>query len=230
MFSLLSNVRIFVVSSFKTIFILQGKLEEEHAISKKRAGLQGLPWKDFSRGGFSLGKEDSLMAKISGKQGDKSEPVRKSKRVPKRRVLDEEFGEDDEDDEIRYLEKLKSKVTAGYKEDDEESSKKLRKLSSMENIGSSRLAKDGKKSRSDRALEDTDYEEEGLLSDGELECNKKKQKKESVDLLMDGKKEMTLTTRQRALQSSKDGSTSAPGGSLIEFPNGLPPAPSRSED
>uniref|UniRef100_A0A7N2N3J4 INO80 complex subunit B-like conserved region domain-containing protein n=1 Tax=Quercus lobata TaxID=97700 RepID=A0A7N2N3J4_QUELO len=43
---------------------------------------------------------------------------------------------------------------------------------------------------------------------------------------MDNKREMTLTTRQWALQSSKD---SAPGTSVIEFPNGLPPAPSRKQ-
>lgn len=179
------------------------------------------------------------MGKISGKntsskQADKSEPVRKSKRVPKRRVLDGEFGDDDDaDDEIRYLEKLKiSKVSAVYR-DEEELSKKHRKLSSvsnMDNTASTRSGKDGKKrSRSDKMLEDTDYEgEEESGSDGELEDKKKKrQRKESVDVLMDTKREMTLTTRQRALQSSKDTSTS--NASLIEFPNGLPPAPPRSE-
>ncbi|KAK7840674.1 hypothetical protein CFP56_041470 [Quercus suber] len=54
----------------------------------------------------------------------------------------------------------------------------------------------------------------------------KKQKKESVDSLMDNKREMTLIMRQWALQSSKD---SATGTSVIEFPNGLPPAPSRKQ-
>ncbi|KAJ7973068.1 HIT zinc finger,PAPA-1-like conserved region isoform 1 [Quillaja saponaria] len=219
---------------------LQGNSDDNRSPTDKRSCLQGIPWKDFSRGGFDVVKEDSSMAKISGKkasgkQGDKAEPVRKSKRVPKRRVLDGEFGdEDDEDEEIRYLEKLKtSKVSAVYREDDEESSKKHRKLSSvsnMENVGASRPVTDGKKkSRSDSVYEDTDYEEEeGTGSDGELEGKKKKkQKKESVDFLMDGKREMTLTTRQRALQSSKD--ASAPGGSLIEFPNGLPPAPPRKQ-
>lgn len=168
----------------------------------------------------------------SSKQGDKSEPVRKSKRVPKRRVLDGEF-DDDADDEIRYLEKLKtSKVSAVYR-DEEESSRKHRKLSSvsnMDNAASSRSGKDGKKrSRSDRMLEDTDYEDEVESgSAGEQEDKKKKkQRKESVDVLMDTKREMTLTTRQRALQSGKDASAS--NASLIEFPNGLPPAPPRSE-
>ncbi|KAL5859252.1 hypothetical protein ACOSQ4_000548 [Xanthoceras sorbifolium] len=213
--------------------------DDGHTPVDKRGGLQGIPWKDFSRGGFGFGKEDSVMGKgsgknSSGKQGDQSGPVRKSKRVPKRRVLDGEF-DDDEDDEIRYLEKLKSsKVTAGYKEADEESGMKQRKFSrvcNLENVGTSKSGIDGKKrSRPDRVSEDTDYEEdEDPASDGEVEGNqKKRQKKESVDSLMDNKREMTLTTRQRALQSSKDAS-SAPSSSLIEFPNGLPPAPSRKK-
>ncbi|PNY09590.1 INO80 complex subunit B [Trifolium pratense] len=217
----------------------QSNSDENISPSDKKRSLKGLPWKDFSRGGFGLGKEESSMGKISGKntsskQGDKSEPVRKSKRVPKRRVLDGEFGDDDDaDDEIRYLEKLKtSKVSAVYR-DEEEFSKKHRKLSSvsnMENAASSRSGKDGKKrSRSDRLLEDTDYEDdEESRSDGELDDKKKKkQRKESVDVLMDTKREMTLTTRQRALQSGKDASAS--NASLIEFPNGLPPAPPRKQ-
>ncbi|XP_022757862.1 uncharacterized protein LOC111304996 [Durio zibethinus] len=219
---------------------LQGSTDDGHSSPDKRSGLQGVPWKDFSKGGFSFGKEDSLMGKISGKnisgkQGDEAGAVRKSKRVPKRRVLDGEFGEDDEDDEIRYLEKLKtSKISPAYKEVDDESGKKQKKLSrvsNLDNLGTSRSSKDEKrKHRSDRVSEDTDYEEEDeLVSDSELEGKKKKkQKKESIDALMENKREMTLTTRQRALQSIKDAS-SAPVSSLIEFPNGLPPAPSRKQ-
>lgn len=214
---------------------MQGNSDDDHSSIDKRSRLQGIPWKDFSRGGYSLGREECLMGKLSGKstsgkQGDKFEPVRKSKRVPKRRVLDGEFGSE-EDDEIRYLEKLRTSKNTGYKEDDEELSKKHRKLSrvsNVENVGSSRSGKDGKRSKSDIVSEDTDYEEdEESRYDGEFEGKKmKKQKKESVDSLMDNKREMTLTTRQWALQSSKD---SATGTSVIEFPNGLPPAPSRSE-
>jgi len=235
-FSFLLNYRICFYCSHQSV-LLQSNSDENNSPSDKRSGLQGVPWKDFSRGGFGLGKEESLMGKISTKNassklGDKSEPVRKSKRVPKRRVLDGEFGDDDdEDDEIRYLEKLKtSKVSAVYR-DEEELSKKHRKLSNMENAASTRSVKDGKKkSRSDRVYEDTDYEdeEESGGSEGELEDKKKKkQRKESVDVLMDSKREITLTTRQRALQSSKDASASS--ASLIEFPNGLPPAPPRSK-
>ncbi|KAH9786802.1 PAPA-1 domain-containing protein [Citrus sinensis] len=205
----------------------------------KRGGLQGIPWKDFSRGGLGFGKEDFLMEKSSGKNpiarhGGQSGSVRKSKRVPKKRELGGEF-DDEEDDEIRYLEKLKtSKVIGRYKEEDEESGKKLQKfsrVSSLENVGILRSGKDGKKkSRPDIVSEEFDYEEEEEpVSEGEVGGKmQKKQKKESVDSLMDVKREMTLTTRQRALQSSKDASA-APSSSLIEFPNGLPPAPPRKQ-
>ncbi|KAK4273289.1 hypothetical protein QN277_021718 [Acacia crassicarpa] len=234
-----STVKISQTSdSFKPRSKQKGNSDDNHS-SDKRSGLQGVPWKDFAKGGFGFGKEDSVMGKTSGKnasgkQGDRSEPVRKSKRVPKKRVLHGEFSDDnEEDDEIRYLEKLKtSKVSTVYR-DDEEVSKKHRKLSSvsnMENAGSSRPGKDDKiKSRSDRIYEDDDYEEEEETgSDGEHDDRKKKkQRKESVDVLMDSKREITLTTRQRALQSSKDASAS--GSSLIEFPNGLPPAPPRKQ-
>ncbi|KAF1892018.1 hypothetical protein Lal_00036370 [Lupinus albus] len=205
----------------------------------KRSGLQDFPWKDFFRGNFGLAKEESLMGRTpgkntSGKQVNKSEPVRKSKRVPKRRVLDGEFSDDDSvDDEIRYLEKMKTpKVPAAYKAE-EELSRKQRKLSSvsnMENAISSKAHKDDKKrSRSDRVSEDLGVKDEKEVgSDAELEDKiKEKQIKESVDVLMDSKREMTLTTRQQARLSSKDSSGSGAG--LIEFPDGLPPAPPRKQ-
>ncbi|KAJ8440854.1 hypothetical protein Cgig2_000742 [Carnegiea gigantea] len=205
----------------------------------RRHGLQGIPWKDFSRGGFSLGREESSVGKgnaknHSGRQGDKSDSVRKSKRVPKKRAIDT-FDDDDVDDEIRYLEKLKNaRLAAGIRDDDEESSRKHRRLSkfsgnSPENLEgslSSRSSKDGKK-RS--PSEDTDYEEEEeLLSDGEQESRKKKKaRKDPVDSLVEPKREMTLTTRQRALQSGRD--ASSPCGNGVEFPNGLPPAPPKKQ-
>lgn len=169
------------------------------------------------------------------KQTEKSDSVRKSKRVPKRRVLDGAFDEDDEDDEIRYLEKLKTSKVAGIRDFEEESAHKHRsiarvskgvKYESVEEVG--RSVKDGKK-RSDKGSEDTDYEEEEeLLSDGEPEGKKKqKQRRDSPDTQTETKREVTLTTRQRALLSSKEASAS--GVSQVEFPNGLPPPPSRSE-
>ncbi|KAF9595064.1 hypothetical protein IFM89_036523 [Coptis chinensis] len=77
-----------------------------------------IQWKDFSGGSFSLRKKGSSKNKmlgdgVAGKKTDKSEPVRKSRRVPKLRVLDEQFDDGDNDEEIRYLEKLRSlKVTS----------------------------------------------------------------------------------------------------------------------
>ncbi|KAE9593777.1 hypothetical protein Lal_00036353 [Lupinus albus] len=188
--------------------------------SDKRSGLQRHPWKDSSRSGFGLEKEELLIGRASGKnidsnRGDKSEAVRKSKRVPKRRVIDEEFGDDD--DEIQYLEKLKTaKVSAEYR-DEQDFSMKHRKLSNMEN----------KRSSSDRVSEDKDNEDEEAGFDGELEDKKWKKQRTSDDISMDSKREMTLTTRQRVLQSSKDASASS--ASFIEFPNGLPPPPSRKQ-
>ncbi|KAF8387636.1 hypothetical protein HHK36_026289 [Tetracentron sinense] len=234
--------------------ILQDNSDDDHSPPPdKGSGLQGVPWKDFSRGGFSLGKVDSSRGKmpeesVSAKRTDKLDPVRKSKRVPKRRVLDGAFDDGDKDEEIRYLEKLKiSKVTvddgAEY-EDNDERSKKHRRISrvsksrmidgkydeDVENFSSSRSDKDGKKKpKSEGVYEDTDVEEEELASDGEPEDTRKKPRKESIDTLMEGKEmTMTLTTRQRALQSGKDASSGS-GASVIEFPNGLPPAPPRKQ-
>ncbi|KAA8543022.1 hypothetical protein F0562_021483 [Nyssa sinensis] len=226
--------------------VLQENSNDDYSLPpNKNRGLQGIPWKDFSIGSFSFGKEDSSMGKMpekttSGKQGENLEPVCKSKRMPKRRVLDTAFGEDDEDDEIRYLEKLKnSKLAAVCKDVDEEPSKRQRSISrvsksgkddeNLEDFGSSRLGKDGKKSRSGRVSVDTDYEDE-LASDCEPEDKKKKKKpwKDFVDSPRESWRETTLTTRQRALLSGKDASSTS-GASLIEFPNGLPPAPPRKQ-
>lgn len=177
--------------------------------------------RDSPKGSFAAGKNDMGKTSSFEKGGDKSDPTRKSKRVPKRRVS-EWFDEDDKDDEIRYLEKLK---TSKYRDFEEDFTKKRSlKLCKYENVGRSR--KDGRK-KSEQGSEDTAYEAEELLSDGEPEGKKKqKQRKESLDSSIDAMRgEMTLTTRQRALLSSKD--SSAPV-SQIEFPNGLPPAPPRS--
>jgi hypothetical protein len=233
--------------------VLQENSDDNRSFtSDKGSSLRGVPWKDFSKYGLNVGKADSSRSRmpeenISTNQAEKYEPIRKSRRISKRRVLDEALGDGDDDDEIRYLEKLKtSKATIDYSvedEDDEEGgSRKQRKISrvlksnvdgrydvNVEGHLSSRSSKEGKKSRSGRVFEDTDYvEEEEGISDGETNTNKKKPKKEFVDFLGDNKKEITVTTRQRALQTGKDVSSSL-GASLIEFPNGLPPPPPRSE-
>ncbi|KAK2968339.1 hypothetical protein RJ640_021728 [Escallonia rubra] len=220
--------------------ILQDNSDEDHSPpTDRKIGLQGVPWKDFSRGGFNLGKEDYQMGKMpeknaSKRQVEKSERVRKSRRVPKRRVLDGEFDED-EDDEIRYLEKLEklksSKVSAGYKDVEEEQCldrvSKGGRYEKLEDFGPSKSAKDGKKSKSERVSGDIDYEaEEQLVSDSEAGGKKKKKpKKDSPDLPTESKRETTLTTRQRALLGKETSSASG----LIEFPNGLPPPAPRKQ-
>lgn len=196
-----------------------------HSLPNKGVGLRGVPWKDFSIG-FNLGK-DSSRGKV--KHEEKSDVVRKSKRIPKRRMVDV-VSDDAEDDEIRYLEKLKTiKVVSGNKDVEQEPSKKSqRAFKNLKDVRSPVSSKDNKNPRSHEVSEDIDYEEEeDPTSDGELEDRKrKKHKKESIQLLMEGKREVTLTTRQRALQLGKDASGAA---STIEFPNGLPAAPPRKQ-
>ncbi|WCJ43059.1 HIT zinc finger PAPA-1-like conserved region [Euphorbia peplus] len=212
--------------------------------SDKGSTLRGVPWKDFSRSGLNVGKADHLRDRVSdenlsSKQIDKDEPVRKSKRVPKRRLLDGVLDDEDEDDdEIRYLEKVKTLRMAAYNvgefEDEEEAKgRKQRKLSRVMKRNIDVLYDDvgghGKKSKSGRSSDDADYfEEDELGSDGEPTTTRKKVRKELVDLMGDSKKEMTVTTRQRALQSGKDVSSNL-GTSVIEFPNGLPPAPPKKQ-
>ncbi|XP_055818040.1 uncharacterized protein LOC129887106 [Solanum dulcamara] len=200
---------------------------------EKKSGLQGIMSRDSPKGSFAAGKGDmgkTPMPNAFEKGGDKSDLTRKSRRVPKRRVS-EWFDEDEKDDEIRYLEKLKTSKISGYKDFEEELTNKrslsrvskVSKYEKDETVGRSR--KDGRK-KSEQGSEDTAYEVEEFLSDGEPEGKKnQKQKKESSDSSIDTMRgEMTLTTRQRALLSSKDSSVSQ-----IEFPNGLPPAPPRKQ-
>ncbi|XAR61420.1 hypothetical protein NMG60_11035114 [Bertholletia excelsa] len=224
--------------------ILQDDSENDNSPSEKKSGVHVTSWKDLSRVSASRAKEDIAMGRKAAKnasatQAEKLEAVRKSKRVPKRRLLDGAFDEEDEDDEIRYLEKLKnSKATAGSKDFEEESSKKQR-ISRVsrnatndeisEDLPLSRSTKDNKKkSLSERGSEDTDFEEEEeeLISDGEAEGKKKKKPRNDALDSSSIETKPALTTRQRALLSSKDASS---GASAIEFPNGLPPAPPRKQ-
>lgn len=189
---------------------------------------QGICWEDFQAGTIthkseadSSGRisEENVPEKLSHGSIPSFEPVRKSKRVPKRRVLDGAF---DEDDEIRYLKRLKTA----------KASLDVRSVAVGAGNGLSRTSKDGKKNAIvDRESEDTDYigeEENELGSDMEILVGRKKKRTESVDSLMDCKREITLTTRQRALQSGKDEAAGV-NTSYIEFPNGLPPAPSKKQ-
>ncbi|KAK8968133.1 hypothetical protein KSP40_PGU008266 [Platanthera guangdongensis] len=197
---------------------------------EKGSGSLGDPWKD---GGANSGMQRDHH------QGVSCEPVRKSRRVPKRRILDGEFEDGEEDDELRYIERLKTSrnsadCTSEKEKDGENGAKKLKLSMITKNSSSyvvdgdydfSRMAKDSrKKSKSGRFSEDSDYvEEDEPVSDDNPE-EKKKLKKLASDLSSDVRLE-PLTTRQRALLPGKDGN----GSSVIEFPDGLPPAPPRKQ-
>ncbi|PPD99622.1 hypothetical protein GOBAR_DD03334 [Gossypium barbadense] len=132
----------------------------------------------MGKGHSSRGKATGVC--VAGNETDRHEPTRKSKRVPKRRVLDV-----DEEDE--------------------------------------RNGGEG------AAFEDRDYvEEDECISDDEPGSKRKKLGRGSVDLFVEGRTESTPTTRNRALQSGKD-LLSGPGAALVEFPDGLPPAPSKKQ-
>nr|XP_016477656.1 PREDICTED: uncharacterized protein LOC107799098 [Nicotiana tabacum] len=189
----------------------QDNSSEDGSPADKKSGSKGISWNDFSGGTFGTSKGD-MGRNVLEKQGDKPHQNRKSKKMPKRLVLD--GLDDDEDDEIRYLEKLKTSKVAGYKDLGEESTKtrslsrvlKVDKYEILDDVGRS-----GKEVEriSDRSSEYTDYEEDSPETPAET------------------KREASLTTRQRALLSSRD--TSATSANQIEFPNGLPPPPPRKQ-
>ncbi|XP_059313301.1 uncharacterized protein LOC132064369 [Lycium ferocissimum] len=218
----------------------------------KAIGLRGIPWKDFGKTGFGIRRVNSSTDQLPGqiahsKQFGKYEAAHKSKFLLKRHLSGETYdedNEDDDDDEIRYLEKLRSsKYSAGYSvyedDDDEIGCRKQRKISKVLSQSSSvygadlsdynslKVVKGIKKSKSERASQDTNYEEE-VVSDTELVPKRKKQLKEFTDISVDDRRKLAVTTRQRALQNGKDISSSA-GLSAIEFPHGLPPAPPKKQ-
>ncbi|KAL9660989.1 hypothetical protein QQ045_025808 [Rhodiola kirilowii] len=174
---------------------------------------KGTPWKDFPRGEFSEGRADSSMGRPAksnpSKKVEKSEPIRKSRRAPNRRVLDLELEDDEVDDEIRFLKKLRNiKSSPGHNEDedDEESSRKRQKYSRVSEISMAT----GKC----REMSENMENEHGHATPP---------KSKEGDILADPKRSTTLTARQRALQSGRGG-PSSPDGNL-EFPNGLQSAP-----
>ncbi|GMJ12275.1 hypothetical protein like AT3G06660 [Hibiscus trionum] len=160
-------------------------------------GVQG---KDLSRSGAGYGKGHSSRGKALGIETDRNEPTRKSKRVPKRRVLDVSINsdDDDEDEEIRYLGRLNaSNGLSNHKDEEDEIN-----------------------GRESAIFEDGDYvEEDECESDDEPESKRKK---------VDGRTESTPSTRNCVLQSGKD-LLSGPGAGLVEFPDGLPPAPPKKQ-
>lgn len=165
----------------------ENQKQENSGAQDMGSGLRGIPWKEFSRSGFFVGKADS---------------VNKSKHVPKKRLLDDNDDDGDEDDddeddaELRYLAKMRMKSFRGDDED-EGGSRKQRKISSVLKMERRKTPRTGRES------ELTDYTVE------------------------DSGREMTVTTRRQALQSSKDITDAT--GSVVEFPHGLPPAPPRKQ-
>ncbi|KAK8548824.1 hypothetical protein V6N13_054406 [Hibiscus sabdariffa] len=169
-------------------------------------GVQG---KDFSRSGSGYGKGHSSRGKAFEIETDRNEPTRKSKRVPKRRVLDVSINsdDDDEDEEIRYLGRLNaSNGLSNHKDEEDEIN-----------------------GREGDIFEDRDYvEEDECQSDDDPGSRRKKLGRGSVDLFADGRTGSTPSTRTFALQSGKE-LLSGPGASLVEFPDGLPPAPPKKQ-
>ncbi|PON64969.1 INO80 complex, subunit Ies [Parasponia andersonii] len=176
--------------------------------------------------GKGFGVTDSVPRREHSSRGIpvNHEFVRKSNRVPKRRVLDVGLNEDDdEDEEIRYLERLRASKNPGggedgkdYRNHKEHLILKVQKIrlvmdglseNAAGDYGSPRLRKDcRKKSRSEKEFEDIDYgeEEEETISDEEPGSTGKKLKKGSPSQYVGAWKESTPTTRNRAAQHGKD--------------------------
>ncbi|KAL1226239.1 hypothetical protein V5N11_017708 [Cardamine amara subsp. amara] len=167
---------------------LQESSDDCNSSLDKKADLEGGTWNTEIDGSMT-GKK---------KQGQPTGSVRKSKRAPKKQVFD---SDDDNDDEIRYLEKMKNRRISVCNEDTEAGRRQL-KPSEITNGENS----DKKKNVSEQAAKDMDIDEE-------LESDEKEIGND------DSKRESTLTSRQRALASGRS--------SAIDFSDGLPPPTSR---
>lgn len=147
--------------------------------------------------------------------------------------MDAALEDSDEDDEIRYLQRIKSSKIATYHNpesgDDKEGGgvnswvtwKGSRRSTvyhsdAVYGLSSRSTRESWRKSVPGKGSSDADY-----VVQEELQSKRKKQKKESVNSSADGVIE-PLTTRQRGVRG--DGSSS------IEFPNGLSFASSKSKD
>ncbi|KAG6726300.1 hypothetical protein I3843_02G062500 [Carya illinoinensis] len=186
--------------------LLQDNIDGNHV--GKGNGLK-VKRKDFSQIHCNYRKEFTSRGMTSGGSPSIYEPVRKSKRVPKRRVLDLAIeGNDDEDEELRYLGRLNaSQISEDY--EDEKCSQIADAMygDNVEYYGSPRSGTDGRQQlRSENSYEDNEYKEEEkrATSDVELECPGKKLKRGSLDLLFQGRNVSIPITRNRALQSGED--------------------------
>ncbi|WVZ90752.1 hypothetical protein U9M48_037023 [Paspalum notatum var. saurae] len=157
-----------------------------------------------------------------------SDPVRKSRRLAKKSVddeLDEDFDTSNAatpEDWDGNAPEPKSRGGSSSKKNASKKAKNRSKVYEADNdFITSRSSRDGKK-RSRESPEDDNTEEEPT-SGSELDAEDNEQK--SVTESPVNVRSEPLTTRRRALQSWMDGNSS----STVEFPDGLPLAPSRSK-
>ncbi|GER49456.1 HIT zinc finger [Striga asiatica] len=197
----------------------------------QKVSLRGLPWKDFSRTGFSFRKMGSLGVDVIEDSVKLAKKHSRPSISKSNKFLTDELYDEEEDDEIRYLKKLKATRSVSYDSaeyEEENRGKKLRKISKVmeRHIPDIDSVKGRKSLRPVRASEDYDYvEEDELVSDGETENKNKKQRKEQIGVVEYSNKS-SITTRRKAILTSRDMSLGVHFSS-IQFPDGLPPVPPR---
>ncbi|CAD6267480.1 unnamed protein product [Miscanthus lutarioriparius] len=174
-------------------------------------------------------KERSIEETMAQEQAGKvqrepsSDPVRKSRRLAKKSV-DNEFDEDYDTSNLGTPEdwdgtrEPKSKGNSSKKS----ASKKGKNRSKVYEADNGFVTSRTGKKRSRESADDDNTEEEPT-SDSEPDVEDTEQKT-AIESPVNVRSE-PLTTRRRALQSWMDGSSN----STVEFPDGLPPAPSRSK-
>lgn len=175
-------------------------------------------------------KERSIQETMAHEQADKfqreptSDPVRKSRRLAKKSV-DNEFDEDFGTSNLGTPEdwdgtrESKSKGSGSKKS----ASRKGKNRSKVYGADNDFVTSRSGKKRSRESADDDNTEEEPT-SDSEPDVEDTEQKTTATESPVNIRSE-PLTTRRRALQSWMDGSSI----STVEFPDGLPPAPSRSK-
>uniref|UniRef100_A0A0E0MNJ6 INO80 complex subunit B-like conserved region domain-containing protein n=1 Tax=Oryza punctata TaxID=4537 RepID=A0A0E0MNJ6_ORYPU len=214
-----------------------GDLQQRHKHSNQAEGV-----KDSSRLASSRDKktkkEKSIDDALTPEQPAKvqrepsSDPIRKSRRIAKKSILDSELDEDydtnilddlgtSEGVEVQTREPTKKTGSSSKKNATKKAKTKSTSYEIDNDFVTSRSKRDGNK-RS-RESTDVDNTEEEPTSDSELDAQNRKQK--AVTESPANVRSEPLTTRRRALQSWMDGNSN----SAIEFPDGLPSAPSRSK-
>lgn len=153
-----------------------------------------------------------------------SDPVRKSRRLAKKSLLDNEIDEDYDTSNTGTPEdwdgnapEVKNKGGSSSKKN---VSKKVKNRSKAYEVDNEFVTIKDIKKRSRQSVDDDNTEEEPISdSEPDAEDEQKMVTESPVNVRSE-----PLTTRRRALQSWMDGSSN----STIEFPDGLPLAPSRS--